>query len=106
MERNLLKLSPSSPNYQRVKYFNSLRSLQPASAVRASTFLCPPAHLLDPAALVIPNYDPARKVSSWRTVFALWNTMVGSSLLTLPWAFAHSGLALGLCIALVCGAAL
>ena len=39
--------------------------------------------------------------ASFVTIFTLWNTMVGSGILTLPWAFYHSGLILGSIICLL-----
>jgi hypothetical protein len=36
------------------------------------------------------------KLGSLTTIFSIWNTMVGSGLLTLPWGYSNSGLALGL----------
>lgn len=50
----------------------------------------------------ILNYKPNKKQSSLVTIFSIWNTMVGSSLLTLPWAFAHAGILVGVFIALAC----
>ena len=38
--------------------------------------------------------------SSIYTIFSIWNTMVGSSLVALPWAFANSGIILGILISL------
>ena len=34
-------------------------------------------------------------------VFSAWNTMIGSAVTTLPWAFQKSGLVLGLAISLL-----
>ena len=34
-------------------------------------------------------------------VFSAWNTMIGSAVTTLPWAYQKSGLALGLAISLI-----
>lgn len=39
--------------------------------------------------------------TSIQTIFSVWNTMVGSSLLALPWAFSSSGLILGTIICLI-----
>lgn len=32
------------------------------------------------------------------TIFSIWNAMVGTGLVTIPWAYSESGLLLGLCI--------
>lgn len=39
---------------------------------------------------------PAGKQSSIVTIFAIWNTMMGTSLLSMPWALEQAGLAMGL----------
>ena len=36
------------------------------------------------------------KLGSLTTIFSIWNTIVGSGLLTIPWGYANSGLALGI----------
>jgi amino acid permease len=36
------------------------------------------------------------KHGSTTTIVSVWNGMVGSGLMTIPWAFSESGLALGL----------
>ena len=49
-----------------------------------------------PSTASTPKSDVKIKTnSSFVTIFTLWNTMVGSGVLTLPWAFYHSGLILG-----------
>jgi len=55
-----------------------------------------PDHVL-PAYLFIPVLPSAGyKQSSLVTIFAIWNTMMGSSLLSLPWAVSQSGFAVGI----------
>ena len=41
------------------------------------------------------------KLGSLTTIFSIWNTMVGSGLLFIPWAYSNSGLVLGILITLV-----
>ena len=41
------------------------------------------------------------KQGSAVVVFSAWNTMIGSAVTTLPWAYQKSGLALGLAISLI-----
>ena len=36
------------------------------------------------------------QLGSLTTIFSIWNTMVGSGLLTIPWGYSNSGLALGI----------
>uniref|UniRef100_A0A1B6KXM9 Amino acid transporter transmembrane domain-containing protein n=1 Tax=Graphocephala atropunctata TaxID=36148 RepID=A0A1B6KXM9_9HEMI len=45
-----------------------------------------------------------RKQSSLVTIFVLWNTMVGTSLLAMPWGVERAGLAMGLVLAIFMGA--
>lgn len=42
--------------------------------------------------------EPGEKQNSYVIVFSIWNTMMGSTIVSLPWAFQQSGLALGFCI--------
>lgn len=97
-----MKQGLTSPNYHRLKYFDSIRSQQSMHHGWSSSFLSMPTHLINPDFFII-NYQPSKKISSVMTIFTIWNTMVGSSLLTLPWAFAHGGLFVSFIIALICG---
>jgi sodium-coupled neutral amino acid transporter 9 len=45
--------------------------------------------------------DARASAGDLATIFALWNTMVGSAVLAVPWAFTESGLALGAASAVV-----
>lgn len=51
----------------------------------------------------IPGIGPSSdgKQSSLITVFAIWNTMMGTSLLSMPWAVEQAGLALGLMLTVI-----
>ena len=40
--------------------------------------------------------DGGKGQSSLSTVFSVWNTMVGSSLVSIPWAFENTGIILGI----------
>lgn len=44
----------------------------------------------------LPGISTAGKQSSIVTIFAVWNTMMGTSLLSMPWALQQAGLAMGL----------
>ncbi|KHN71796.1 Putative amino acid permease F13H10.3 [Toxocara canis] len=48
--------------------------------------------------------DESGKQSSIVTIFSIWNTMMGSSLLAMPWAVQQAGLALGIFFILAIGA--
>lgn len=41
------------------------------------------------------------KHGSFTTIFSVWNSMVGTGLVTIPWAYSESGLLLGICKLLV-----
>jgi sodium-coupled neutral amino acid transporter 9 len=44
-----------------------------------------------------------RNQSSLVTIFSLWNTMMGSSLLALPWGFSQAGIGAGMAVLIVIG---
>lgn len=41
--------------------------------------------------------DDDGKHGSFTTIFSVWNAMVGTGMLTIPWGYSGSGLLLGLC---------
>jgi sodium-coupled neutral amino acid transporter 9 len=43
----------------------------------------------------------SQKIPSWMTIFSIWNTMIGSGVMALPWAFHHAGIVLGSIICFV-----
>jgi len=47
--------------------------------------------------------DEPPRTSSLTLIFSIWNTMMGSSLLALPWGFSESGFATGLAIVFLLG---
>eukprot|EP00794_Sanderia_malayensis_P008019 gene8019-8878_t len=62
-----------------------------------------PDHVL-PSYLFLPILPkPGFRQSSLITIFAIWNTMMGTSLLSLPWALAQSGFLLGVILLLLMG---
>ena len=69
------------------------------------SFLMPSKLAIDPALFVygIPgiiskNSEPGGKQSSFVTIFSCWNTMLGTAIVSLPWAFQNSGFAVGMFI--------
>ncbi|XP_078573678.1 neutral amino acid transporter 9-like isoform X2 [Branchiostoma floridae x Branchiostoma japonicum] len=56
-----------------------------------------PASLFYPAMFV----DRSQKQGSLITIFSIWNTMMGTSLLSMPWALGKAGFVLGLVIMVV-----
>jgi sodium-coupled neutral amino acid transporter 9 len=53
-----------------------------------------PDHLIDPTLLTV--FGRVGSQPSVMTVFSIWNTMLGSTILSLPWGMSQSGLILGL----------
>lgn len=76
-------------NYSRYLYYSRLRrQVDPTDDM----LLIPP-HCI-PNDFFYPNFittDPDGKQSSIITIFALWNTMMGTSLLSMPWAMERAG---------------
>ncbi|XP_078657020.1 neutral amino acid transporter 9-like isoform X3 [Branchiostoma floridae x Branchiostoma belcheri] len=61
-----------------------------------------PDHIV-PASLFYPPMfvDTSQKQGSLITIFSIWNTMMGTSLLSMPWALGQAGFVLGLVIMVV-----
>ena len=59
------------------------------------------ANLLGKEKTVIKLESPPKRQSSLVVIFSAWNTMIGSAVTTLPWAYQQSGLALGILLSLV-----
>jgi sodium-coupled neutral amino acid transporter 9 len=51
-----------------------------------------PAHVIDPALYFAFSISGQ---SSRATVFSIWNTMIGSTVLSIPWGMQQSGLLIG-----------
>ncbi|XP_066915221.1 neutral amino acid transporter 9-like [Clytia hemisphaerica] len=74
--------------YKRYRYYSKLHGSM-------SEPLVIPAHVL-PRSFFFFKGDSGAKQSSIITIFAIWNTMMGTSLLSMPWALQQSGFMLGL----------
>ncbi|KAF8771035.1 Sodium-coupled neutral amino acid transporter like protein [Argiope bruennichi] len=82
--------------YHRYRYYNKLAdptidTLSIPNHVVPHTFLFPLSSIL------------TGKQGSLVTIFSIWNTMMGSSLLSMPWAIQEAGFAAGLIILFVMG---
>lgn len=55
-----------------------------------------PSHMLPPNLFLIFPKKTDEKQSSLITIFSVWNTMMGTSLLSIPWAIEQAGFALAL----------
>ncbi|CAG7728087.1 unnamed protein product [Allacma fusca] len=88
-------------NYSRYLYYNRLR--READPNDEELLLIPP-HVI-PSEFFYPQfmYSSDGKQSSLVTIFALWNTMMGTSLLSMPWALEKSGVIPG--VVLICAMA-
>uniref|UniRef100_A0A1A8PQ40 Neutral amino acid transporter 9 n=2 Tax=Nothobranchius rachovii TaxID=451742 RepID=A0A1A8PQ40_9TELE len=54
-------------------------------------------------AFKVPDGDSASKNPSIVTIFAIWNTMMGTSILSIPWGIKQSGFTLGILILILTG---
>ena len=83
---------------QRMKYYSALKTL-PHMANRKS-FLALPTQVLDESYYLqdLPFDKDAEtgKHGSLTNIFSCWNGMVGTGLVTIPWAYSQSGIILGL----------
>lgn len=84
--------SPYSPkrgdtSYHRVNLFNKLMSQDKSLQLKV------PEHVVDPSLLTI--FGRVGTQPSAVTVFSIWNTMLGSTILSLPWGMSQSGVVLG-----------
>eukprot|EP00164_Ancoracysta_twista_P003495 GFYU01004664.1.p1 GENE.GFYU01004664.1~~GFYU01004664.1.p1 ORF type:complete len:544 (+),score=136.62 GFYU01004664.1:244-1875(+) len=85
--------------YQKMKYYYSLSGGLDSPN---REFFRPPAHVI-PASVFLwstrGDRKSSQKQSSFTIIFSIWNTMVGSSLLSIPWGFGQAGLVGGVLLA-------
>lgn len=108
-------LSPTSNHrqYQRLKYYSALRTgykhltaegNEPIN--NAGSFLAMPDEVIEIEQFIfqnpfLPRAKKGEKQSSIIIIFSCWKTMLGTAVVTLPWAYQESGLALGMIITVV-----
>ncbi|ESP05169.1 hypothetical protein LOTGIDRAFT_227847 [Lottia gigantea] len=81
--------SQTRASVHRYRYYNRL-------APHSNSILHMPNHVV-PANYLIRIFSPvAGKQSSIITIFSLWNTMMGTSLLSMPWAIKQAGFITGI----------
>ncbi|XP_042145149.1 sodium-coupled neutral amino acid transporter 9 [Ixodes scapularis] len=87
----------AAATYSRYRYYNKL--VHPATQLLAI-----PDHVV-PAYFLVPffNTEVGGEQSSLVTIFAIWNTMMGTSLLSMPWAISQAGFATGTLLILAIG---
>ncbi|XP_064476279.1 neutral amino acid transporter 9-like [Ornithodoros turicata] len=83
-------------NYSRYRYYNRL--VEPASQILAI-----PDHVLPPYFFVPFFNTQHEEQSSFVTIFAIWNTMMGTSLLSMPWAISQQGFVAGILLIVAIG---
>ena len=67
-------------------------------------FLRAPLHVIDTDLILtkVPgDTDQTGKHGSLTTIFSVWNAMVGTGLVTIPWAFSQSGLLYGIVLTFI-----
>ena len=89
--------------YNRRKYYSAIKTgfnHMNKDAKAHLSFLRPPEH-----SEILPSLMPLvgggaddEKSSSMVIIFSCWNTMVGSAMVSLPWAYLESGIILGIMI--------
>lgn len=60
-----------------------------------------PRHILPPHLFLVIPKESNEKQSSLVTIFSIWNTMMGTSLLSIPWAIDQAGFALAIILLVV-----
>lgn len=60
-----------------------------------------PRHVLPPHLFLVIPKESDEKQSSLVTIFSIWNTMMGTSLLSIPWAIDQAGFALAIVLLVV-----
>ncbi|XP_042207505.1 sodium-coupled neutral amino acid transporter 9-like [Homarus americanus] len=98
--RTIDSTSDDAHLYTRYRYYSRLR----ADVHPSERALVIPDHVV-PSQLFLPYIpghipDADGKQASHITIIAIWNTMMGTSLMTMPWAFGQAGFAGGLIIML------
>ncbi|XP_066996721.1 neutral amino acid transporter 9 [Anabrus simplex] len=92
----------SDVTYNRFLYYNKLRAYAP----NEESALVIPDHVIPTSVFVpyIPGQDQDTcKQSSLVTIFAVWNTIMGSSLLAMPWGLERAGFFTGIMIMILMG---
>jgi hypothetical protein len=82
----------------RMRYYQSVKNKGDFS----NTFIQPPAHWLKPNLFIIAQDfgeegGEAKKNKSWVTILSVWNTMIGSSIVSLPYLTRNAGILPTIC---------
>jgi len=99
-------LTPGSAHkdYNRYKYYSALRTgYKHLTPETSEDFLAPPQHVINSNYVLLHNpfaempKEP-QKASSIVIIFSCWKTMMGSAVVSMPWAIQQSGMILGMII--------
>ncbi|GFT11772.1 sodium-coupled neutral amino acid transporter 9 homolog [Nephila pilipes] len=85
--------------YHRYRYYNKLAD-PTIDTLSIPDHVIPPSFFFPFASII----RPIGKQSSIITIFSIWNTMMGSSLLSIPWAIQQAGFGCGIAILFIMGA--
>jgi len=85
-----------SASISRYKYYNKLAPFEDTPFVM-------PDHVVPSNFFIIIPIKRGEGQSSIITIFSIWNTMMGTSLLAMPWAMTQAGFAMGIAIIFVMG---
>lgn len=91
---------------KRIHYYSKLSSRSTASLIAPDHVLPAPEEIyiyspLGTAYKIVDCGDGAGKNSSIVTIFMIWNTMMGTSILSIPWGIKQAGFTTGVCILFV-----
>lgn len=118
-ERRPYNPLPNDPMFSRYKYYSKISRFHMrhqteennggdgngtrGRSSRQVISLEPPAHVLPPELFYAFGNANVGKAGSLAAIFSIWNTMVGSTFLTIPWGFRQSGIVLGCIIFFLVG---
>jgi sodium-coupled neutral amino acid transporter 9 len=91
--------------HSKMSYYRKLEAAQRTASPQQTGGLnisAPPPHVL-PASLYGIKSGPGHTQSSVTTVLSIWNTMIGSTLIALPYGFSESGMILGFGVCIFMG---
>ncbi|XP_063151732.1 neutral amino acid transporter 9 isoform X2 [Candoia aspera] len=93
---------------KRIHYYNRLTSPSDRALVAPDHVLPAPEEIyvyspLGTACKIGSYTDGSGKNSSIITIFMIWNTMMGTSILSIPWGIKQAGFTTGICIILLMG---
>ncbi|KAM9840977.1 neutral amino acid transporter 9 [Aulostomus maculatus] len=112
--RNIVDIDPQERVSAEAAILNSRIHYYSKLTGSSDRQLSPPDHVIPPAeeiyiysplgtAFKVTGGDPSSKNPSIITIFAIWNTMMGTSILSIPWGIKQAGFTLGIIILVFTG---